>query len=111
MTYIYDTGTKELIISGTGAMYDYTYCGAPFNSSDVKTIVINDGVTTVGDFAFQGCTNLESISIPDSVTRIGDYSLCDCANLTSITIPDSVTYLGDKSFNGCQNLAKLPVMK
>ena len=93
-----------LTISGTGAMKDYDYDSNPspvYNNSDVKKIVIEDGVTSIGNFAFHSCSSLPSITIPDSVTSIGDSAFSDCNSLTSITIPDSVTSIGEWAFSCC----------
>ena len=61
---------------------------------DDKTVVIPDGVTSIGNGAFRGCSSLKSITIPNSVTSIGDGAFKDCTSLTSITIPNSVTFIG-----------------
>ena len=94
-----------LTISGTGAMknYDYDSNQSPvYNNSDVKKIVIEDGVTSIGDYAFRGCSSLTSITLPDSVTSIGDCAFVFCVGLSSITLPDSVTSIGDSAFKNWQ---------
>ena len=68
----------------------------------VKNVIIPDGVTSIGDYAFEGCISLTSITIPDSVTSIGSNAFNGCSSLTSITIPDSVTSIGANAF---QNIA------
>ena len=57
----------------------------------VTDVVIPDGVTEIGEMAFQSCKSLTDITIPDSVIQIGRYAFRGCTSLTSITIPDSVT--------------------
>ena len=95
LTYTIDNeGT--LTISGTGEMYNYGYGESPFNT-EIETVIIEDGVTTIGDCAFGGCEVLTNINIPDSVTSIGLYAFYNCTSLTSITIPDSVTGIEDRA--------------
>ncbi len=71
----------------------------------LTSITIPDGVTDICTRAFYTCSNLSSITIPNSVTSIGDSAFSDCSNLTSITIPDSVTSIGKNAFSGCSGLA------
>ena len=69
--------------------------------------VIPDGVTSICDYAFNGCTNLMSINIPDSITQIGDWAFGYCTGLDSITIPENVTGISDDAFHGCSNLKSI----
>ena len=101
-----------LTISGTGAMknYDYDSNQSPvYKNSNVKKVVIEDGVTSIGESAFFYCSSLTSITIPDSVTSIGDYAFFNCSSLTSITIPDSVTSIGESAFYGCSSLTSITI--
>ncbi len=105
-----DTGT--LTISGTGAMKDYSSASdAPWYSqrASVKKVVIDEGVTTIGNYAFYGCRGLTSVEIPDSVTTIGNYAFNDCRSLTSVEIPDSVTTIGNSAFRECTSLTSVEI--
>ena len=99
-----------LIISGTGAMMDYSWCqGPPVPwGAQFKSVVIESGVTSIGNSAFF-YSSLTSITIPDSVTSIGDYAFSNCSSLASITIPDSVTSIGDSAFQGCSSLMSITI--
>jgi hypothetical protein len=72
-----------------------------------NSYIIPDNVTSIGERAFDYCTNLTSITIPDSVTSIGVKAFLGCFSLTSITIPDSVTSIGDDAFTGCSSLTSV----
>ncbi|MBR4720590.1 MAG: leucine-rich repeat protein [Clostridia bacterium] len=104
-----DKGT--LTISGTGDMKDYSYDTMPWYSSrsSIKTVIIQNGVTSIGSETFYNCSSLTSITIPDSVTSIGSRAFSSCTGLTSITIPDSVTSIGSGAFSGCNKLTSINV--
>ena len=94
-----------LTISGTD-MPDYDFSGsnfAPwyFQKDKIKKIVIEKGVTSIGDYAFFGCSGLTSVTIGNSVMSIGKSAFSGCSGLTSITIPNSVTSIGNNAFDGC----------
>ena len=112
LTWSYNTETKTLTISGTGDMYGYSSNDAvPWYQyrSDMKYVTIGDKVTSIGDWAFDGCTGLTSITIPNSVTTIGYNAFYNCTGLTSITIPDSVTTIDSDAFWNCTGLTSINI--
>lgn len=118
VTWSLDTDTGELIISGNGAMNDYervygvhSYPTAPWGVyySLIKEVIINPGVTSIGDYAFHGCDMIESVTIPNSVTRIGWSAFFECRKLTSVTIPESVASIGNVAFSYCTSLISIDV--
>ena len=122
---------STLTITGTGPMWDYTWSGhSPFYyDSDITTVIIEDGVTSIGAFMFHGCPNLASVSIPDSVGILGSsaFTYCSaldnvtvpygvrsipgtfshCTSLSNITLPDTVTSFGPAAFMDCKSLTSL----
>ena len=100
-----------LTISGKGAMADYYIFSVPWydTRSQVKTVIIKNGVTSIGNCAFDGCSSLTSATIPNSVTGIGNWAFYGCSSLTSATIPDSVTSIGEDAFNGCKSLTSVTI--
>ena len=101
LTWILDD-TGLLTISGTGEMADWTYnsISLPWYDykSNIKTVIIEDGVTRVGDYAFDR-SGLTSVTIPDSVISIGESAFSGCLNLTSVTIPNNVTTIEEYAFD------------
>lgn len=89
-----------LTISGTGTMTNYNSASMPWYAlkNDIKSVVINPGVTSIGNYAFYNCINLTSVTIPSSVTTIRPEAFENCTSLTSVTIPSSVTSIGFDAF-------------
>ena len=77
------------------------------NGKEVTNLVIPEGVTSIGNNAFQGCSGLTSVTIPNSVTSIEDYAFSGCSGLTSITIPNSVSIINEHAFASCSKLTTL----
>ena len=111
LTWNLNAETGVLTISGTGTMTDYVWDPAPWRSytSIIKTVIINDGVTSIGKSAFSYCSSLTSLTIPNSVTSIGYYAFEGCSSLTSLTIPNSVTSIGYSVFYGCSSLISVTI--
>jgi len=106
-----------LTISGNGATGDYSYTyssqgtyitTAPWGAN-INSVVIEDGVTSIGDYAFTGCTGLMSIEIPDSVTSINFCAFSGCTGFTSIDIPNSVTCIANNAFSSCTGLMSVNI--
>ncbi|MBQ4450352.1 MAG: leucine-rich repeat protein [Prevotella sp.] len=100
-----------LTISGTNIPDYEEYYYAPWASQQVriKKVVIEDGVTSIGNHAFGNCSSAISIAIPNTVASIGDYAFSHCSGLTSITIPESVKSIGDGAFSGCSELTSITI--
>ena len=112
VTYTYNSTTKALTIQGSGRMTNYySSSDTPWNSyrTNIKTVIIEDGVTSIGNSAFEGCTGLTSVTIPNSVTSIEWYAFSGCSGLTSITIPNSVTSIGGNAFERCWGLTSVTI--
>ena len=97
------TNLEEVNITGNGTV------GSSFSYSNVKKITLSDKITSIGSYAFSGCTSLTSITIPNGVTSIGSYAFSGCTGLTNLTIPTSVTSIGEWVFSNCNNLTKLTI--
>ena len=83
--------------------------GAFSGCESLRSLVIPDSVSSIGDCAFEGCKSLCSLVIPDSVTSIGEGAFYDCKSLISIVIPDSVTSIGRGAFSGCTSLTNIAI--
>lgn len=77
--------------------------------SELTSVIIPDGVTSIGGAAFYGCTSLESITIPDSISDIEWNAFLDCNSLNHITIPKGVVSIGDGAFRRCENLTSITI--
>lgn len=92
-------------------MPDYDRYHIPWynNLGKIKKVVIKDGVTNIGNYAFHDCFNLTSVEIPNSVTSIGDRAFSACESLTSIAIPNSVTSIGIFAFDHCSSFTSVKI--
>ena len=111
LTWTLDEG-GTLTIEGSGAMEDYAPGGAPWYSkynSAVTALVLPDGLTSIGKYAFQECGELASVTIPGGVAKIGWHAFDRCTSLASIAIPGSVASIGDSAFDGCSSLTGVAI--
>ena len=104
-----DAGT--LTISGTGVMRNYSNSSDNrslfYDNDSIISVVIEDGVTYIGEYAFYDCDALTNITLPDSLVSIGDRAFYDCDALTSISLSDSVTSIGEYAFSYCYALTSI----
>lgn len=75
----------------------------------VSGVVIPAGVTSIGDYAFSGCSNLVEADLPEGLMSIGQYAFENCTSLTAITIPASVTSIGRNAFTGCTGIKSITI--
>ena len=102
-----------LTLTGSGDMLDYPVSvAAPWHhyAKSITTLIVGEGVTSLGDRAFYGCTGLTSVSLPSTLRRVGRSAFYDCKSLFVIVLPDSVQEIGPYAFRGCRSLvaAALP---
>lgn len=111
LTWTFEQSTGVLTIIGTGKMDDYSENAGklwPWHDygSQIKQVVIAQGVESIGSEAFSDCTAMTEISIPDTVKTIGDYAFYKCSSLTEIVLPDSITQIGDTVWAYCSSLVR-----
>ena len=89
-TYTLDSNGL-LTISGSGEIKVGVFRYNPIVKNAAKQVVINEGITSIGNWAFGECVLIESITLPSSVTSLGEYAFSSCLSLVNINIPDGVT--------------------
>ena len=105
------TSNGILTISGTGQMNDFPFQNygseAPWSSycASIYQIIIETGVTTIGNGAFADCMYLTSVSIPEGVVSIGNYAFYYCEELPAISLPQTLEVIGQSAFGGCYSLS------
>ena len=112
----YCSSLTSITVDSSNTVYDSrNNCNAIIETSTntliqgCKNTVIPNSVTSIGDYAFGGCSGLTSVTIPNSVTSIGDDAFGSCDKLTSVTIPDSVISIGEAVFQGCSGLTSIDI--
>lgn len=100
LTWTYVNAKQTLTISGNGEMYNYNN-KAPWGNYPIRVLILENGVSTIGHYAFCRQEKLESVTIPNSLTSIGSSAFYNCSSLTSINIPNSVTSIGNSAFVDC----------
>lgn len=98
-----------LTISGSGPMQDCKYGSAPWDDlkNDIKSLIIEDGVTSIGDSAFSWCRELTNVTLPDTLTVIGNRAFENCEDITTVKMSKSVESIGSWAFYGCDNLISI----
>ena len=97
--------TNLVIPEDVTSIGDYAFCGC----SGLTSVTIPNGVISIGYSAFNGCSGLTSATISKGITSIEDYTFSGCSGLTSITIPNRVTNIGKYAFYGCSGLTSITI--
>mgnify|MGYP002802687320 CR=1 FL=1 len=95
--------TKLVIPDGVTSIGDFAFNGY----RSLKSVALPDGLTSIGRYSFDGCGSLIAVTIPESVTSIGEFAFYDCSQLTSVTVPKGVTTIGNQAFRGCIKLVEV----
>lgn len=105
------TEEGELIIEGTGDMENYSPRQSPWfgNRTLIKKISMGSGITSVGEYAFYGLTELLSIDFSDDVKSIGMYAFCGCEKLIKIELPTKLTSINYRAFSKCSSLVSVEI--
>ena len=107
---------RTLTISGTGEMKDWTSDSTEDwhdtqYTNFIEKVIINEGITNIGEYAFYECDSLTNINIPEGVINIGDYAFEGCSSLKSIAIPEGVTIIGRGTFSECSSIKSIVIPK
>ena len=98
-------GNSTIIPNSVTSIGEYAFDGC----SGLASVTIPNSVTSIGKYAFYGCSGLTSVTIPNSVKSIGEYAFYYCSGLTSISIANSVTYIGRSAFSSCKSLTSVVI--
>ena len=137
VTASFNKAERKVIISGSGAMWDYLSDGGtldkhenPFRQwlnvqeivfegkithisnnlkpgNSLRSVIWSEGLTSIGNSAFGGCRNLMQLNLPEGITSIGDGAFSSCSSLSQINLPDSITSIGDGAFSSCSSLSQI----
>lgn len=107
VVWSFDSATGELVISGEGEMINspwFTGC-----ETDVESVTVQSGVTSLSSRVFLNYRNLKFVSLPQTLTKIGGDAFYNCSALTAIDIPSNVTEIGSEAFSGCEKLTNIVI--
>ena len=98
-----------LTLEGTGPMYDYSYLGAPWNDyrTEIGEVIIVNGITSIGKYAFAGLQNLTKVGMGDSVKKINGGAFAYCPKLKTISFSESLEEIGVSAFQNCTALKEI----
>ncbi len=106
---LFDNGL--LIVSGTGDLWDFDWESSPWYGyrSGILSVIVEEGITRIGDNAFARVESVKSVSLPEGIRSIGLNAFQDCCWLPEILLPESLEEIGQGAFYGCQNLIRISI--
>ena len=115
LTWTFDDGTLVMTISGYGEMKNYNvsdFAGPWYNNYKdlIETVVIEDGVTSIGAYAFRSCQKIKSVSFPSSLVSIGEHAFFECNGLSTLVVPDHLKVIDDQAFCECNGLKNVTIV-
>ena len=116
LTWTFEKETGTLTVSGTGDLAngnrfrDYWDDSNLVDKSEIRSVIIEEGVTSIGDDVFNFCTSLESVTLPEGLLTIGEWAFRHCA-MTTIDLPETLTFIGNSAFWYCENLTSIVIPK
>lgn len=111
ITYTFDSETGVMNVTGTGTTNDYSTYQFGYKNTEIKKLIIGEGITDIGDHCFSNLAALTDIEFPSTLETIKFYSFGYCSALTELSFPDSVTTLYGSSFGYCTSLQKITIGK
>ncbi|MBO4847791.1 MAG: leucine-rich repeat domain-containing protein [Clostridia bacterium] len=113
VTYVYDTDSKVLTLSGDGPTNDYTIRQSPFWATAIRNnctkIVVGEGVTRIGNYLFHFLTKVTDVTLPSTLESIGNYALNNLLLVTEFDLPSGLTQLGENCFGTCKALTTITI--
>ena len=112
LSWTYTSNTKTLTITGVGAMEEFessSEASWASVSAGVSKLVVNEGVTSISNYAFYGMSAMTEVELPSTLISIGDFSFAFCQSLTEVSIPEGVVSIGDSAFEACSSLESILV--
>lgn len=109
ISWRFDSYKEELRISGNGdilSRYGYPWLDSSI-IYNIKSVIINDGITSIGKNAFEECIYLTDLYLPDSVTRIEDEAFLNCFDLSNLNMPSNLEYIGTRAFGHCVSISDI----
>ena len=106
------TSDGTITFSGTGDMRNYSSASSTSwyaYRDQIKSVELEDGITSIGNFAFYGLENLTDVTIPEGVTSIGGFAFKNCISLETVDLPSTLKKLGESAFFGCSKLSKIVI--
>ena len=112
LTWVLDISTGKLKISGKGEMEKYNYSpNSPWydDRAYIKSIDVENGVTSIGDYAFYNCIYVESVKLPNTLIKIGEYAFYNLKLLNSIDLPNNIEKIGQSAFIFCKSIESIKI--
>lgn len=108
INYSFDESIGELVLSGQGKVTQIYNGWQNYQNIDIKSVVIKNGITEIGNSAFADCSNLQKLILPNDLESIGEFAFYNCTNLKNLSLPESLTQIGECAFEYC-NLSSVYV--